>query len=144
MDTKNVVALVGRLAADPELRYTKDGKPVTNFAVAVNRSVRKSNGKFEDVLDGFFDCEIWGGEALALAEKFKKGADVQLTGSLMQKKFKTKDGRTVSRIEIKVKSIAAVIQGPKKPKADQPAAAEGQPAPAAPEEKSEQEELVSA
>ena len=139
MDMKNVVALVGRLAADPELRYTPDGNPVAKFAVAVNRSVRKANGTFEDVLDGFFDCELWGGEALVLAEKFKKGADIQLTGSLIQKKFKTKgeQPRNVSKIEIKVKSIAAVIRGPRKTKAEEPAAA-------APEEKSEQEELVPA
>lgn len=139
MDTKNVVALVGRLAADPELRFTPGGDAVANFAVAVNRGVRQPDGTFKDVLDGFFDCEIWGGDAQALAEKFKKGADVQLTGSLVQKKFQTKDEqpRTVSRIEIKVKSIAAVIQGPRKAKAEQPA---DEPAKTA----AEQSELVSA
>ena len=139
MDTKNVVALVGRLSADPELRYTKGGDPVANFSVAVNRGVRQPDGSFEDVLDGFFDCEIWGGEAEALAERFKKGAEVQLTGSLVQKKFKTKgeQPRTVSKIEIKVKSIAAAIQGARKPKTEQPAAeTAGEPA--------EQAELVSA
>ena len=112
MDTKNLVFLVGRLAADPELRYLNDGTPVSNFSVAVNRTTRKSNGGFEDSLDGFFDCELFGGTALTLAGDFKKGAEVQLSGSLRQKKWQTKGDqpRTLSKVEIRVESIAAVLE----------------------------------
>lgn len=115
MDTKNLVFLVGRLAADPELRYLNNGTPVSNFSVAVNRTTRKSGGGLEDSLDGFFDCELFGAQALALAESCKKGAEVQLSGSLRQKKFETKgeQPRKVSRIEVRVDSIAPVLVVPK-------------------------------
>ena len=116
MDTKNVVALVGRLAADPELKYLDSGTPVANFGIAVNRSTRKPDGSFEDTLDGFFDCELFGGQAAVLAETCSKGSEVQLFGSLRQKKFKTGKGnntRTISKVEIRVRSIAPVLSVPK-------------------------------
>lgn len=116
MDTKNVVVLVGRLVADPELPYMPNGTPVANFAVAVNRSSRKPDGTFEDTLDGFFDCEVFGGQALALAENTGKGAEIHVTGSLRQKKFKSGNGagaRTISKIEIRVSSVAPALAVPR-------------------------------
>ena len=130
MDTKNVVALVGRLVADPELRYLDNGTPVANFAVAVNRSNRKADGSFEDSLDGFFDCELFGGQALTLSETCSKGSEIQVMGSLLQKKFKTKGAqpRTVSKVEIRVRSVAQVLAAAKTSSAPAPSEAEPQPA----------------
>ncbi len=112
MKVKNLIYLVGRLTADPELRYTPQGTPVTNFALAVNRSIRKPEGGWKDERDGFFDCELFGGAALTLCEDFKKGAAVQISGSLRQKTWKPngEQGRTASKIEIRVESIAAVLE----------------------------------
>ena len=111
MSTKNLVLLVGRLVADPELRYLPNGTPVANFAIAVNRAVRKPAGGFEDSVDGFFDCELFGGQALTLVEDYGKGAELQVMGSLRQKRFETKGDqpRKVSRIEVRVDSIAPVL-----------------------------------
>ena len=112
---KNLVLLVGRLVADPELRYTPQGTPLSTFAVAVNRSSRKPDGGWKDDLDGFFDCELWGGAAVTFAEDFEKGSVVQLTGSLRQKKFQTHGDqpRTLSKVEIKVESISPVVEAKK-------------------------------
>ena len=38
----NVAAIVGRLAADPELRHTPSGVAVTSFTLAVDRSYAKA------------------------------------------------------------------------------------------------------
>ena len=38
----NHIVLVGRLVADPELRQTQDGTPVTSFRIAVNRPKGRS------------------------------------------------------------------------------------------------------
>jgi single-strand DNA-binding protein len=132
VNTKNVVFLVGRLAADPELRYTPNGTAVATFAVAVNRSVRKPDGTFEDALDGFFDCEIFGPQAEALAESTRKGHEVQLSGSLLQKKFKTngEQSRTVSKVEIRVATIARVMSAPRTVDSVTPAQVASVPQPA--------------
>ncbi len=129
---KNLVFLVGRLVADPELRYLNSGTPVAKFAVAVNRTTRKGDAGFQDDLDGFFDCEAFGGQALALAETCPKGTEVQLSGALRQKKFQTsgENARTISRVEIRVESVAPVLDVRKVIDATEPAdnASAAQPA----------------
>ena len=134
MDTKNMVVLVGRLTADPELRFTNGGDPVANFSIAVNRAVRKSDGSFEDVRDGFFDCEHFGATAEKFAEDIHKGDLVQIMGSLHQDKFKVGDGagsRTVSKIKVRAKTVARVLVAPRKAATPEvaPAEANSQPVP---------------
>lgn len=41
----NVVALMGRLVADPQLRQTTTGKNVASFRVAVDRGRKDANGQ---------------------------------------------------------------------------------------------------
>lgn len=123
MDTKNVVVLVGRLTADPELKYLESGQAVASFGIAVNRSVHKGNGTYEDSLDGFFDCALFGGEATTLAETCPQGTLVQLQGSLRQNVYETKgeQPRKIKKVEIRVATIARVVTAPKKADAVQPA-----------------------
>ncbi len=129
MDTKNMVVLTGRLVADPDLRVTPGGDPVVTFGLAVNRNIKKPDGGWEDKLDGFFDCEHFGETAVKFAEDFGKGDLVQITGSLQQRKFKVGNGdgsRTVSKIEVRAKTIAALLVAPKaKPQDPAPAIDQG-------------------
>lgn len=112
---KNLVFLIGRLVADPDLRFLPDGTPVANFSLAVNRSIKNGQGKWEDKRDGFFDCEFFGRTAEAFAQEFTKGAEVQISGSLRQKQWKSESdpNRTLSRIEIRVESLAPVLRAAK-------------------------------
>ena len=41
----NVVAIMGRLAADPQLRQTTTGKNVASFRIACDRGRRDANGQ---------------------------------------------------------------------------------------------------
>lgn len=47
----NIVCLVGRLTADPELRKTASGDSFTAFSIAVNRDKNKAD---------FINCVAWG------------------------------------------------------------------------------------
>ena len=105
----NVVVLLGRLTADPGLRYLPNGTPIAEFGVAVNRSIRKPDGSFENTLDGFFDCEHFGDTAVTFAEEFKKGREVYLVGHLLQNKFETKNGQKVSKVIVRVSRIGPTI-----------------------------------
>lgn len=109
----NLVALSGRLVADPRLRQLPSGAPVASFSIAVNRTTRKRDGSFEDVLEGFFDCEVFDDLALQVAE-LSKGAPVQLTGTLLQKSFEGNDGNQVRKVEIRVRSIGPALAPAKK------------------------------
>ena len=118
----NLVTLSGRLVADPRQRELPSGAPVANFSIAVNRPTRKKDGTFEDVLEGFFDCETFDGLAVAVATSLKKGSPVQLTGTLLQKTYQGNDGNRVSKTEIRVRSIGpALVPTKSEPKEPQPA-----------------------
>ena len=137
METKNMVVLIGRLVADPELRVLPSGDKVASFGLAVNRSVRNPDGSFEDKLDGYFDCDHYGATAERFAREFGKGALVQITGSLHQRSYKSGNGagnRTVKKVEVKAKTVAPVLTAPKaQPETPTAAPAEAQPAVAVPQ-----------
>ena len=46
----NRVILVGRLVADPEIRYTPDGIPIASFRLAVDRPTRRGMEKQTDFI----------------------------------------------------------------------------------------------
>lgn len=46
----NKVILVGRLVADPEVRYTPDGIPIASFRLAVDRPTRRGMEKQTDFI----------------------------------------------------------------------------------------------
>jgi len=37
--------IIGRLGADPEMRYAPSGQPVVNFSVATNRKYNKADSE---------------------------------------------------------------------------------------------------
>lgn len=43
----NVALLIGRMVADPELKYLTDGKPVCSFRIAVDRPRKNAAGEKE-------------------------------------------------------------------------------------------------
>jgi len=93
----NVVALVGCLGRDPELKYFDSGSVVGNFSIAVNRP--KKDG--ESVAD-WFDCKAWGKTAEFLGNYIKKGYRVSIVGRLEQEKWEGKDGEKRSRTVVVV------------------------------------------
>ena len=76
----NKTILGGRLTADPELKTTPSGIPVTTFTVAVNRRFGGKNGK-ESQAD-FFTVTAWRQTAEFISRYFKKGSSLCLTGSI--------------------------------------------------------------
>ena len=77
----NKILLIGNLVADPELRYTPAGTPVTTFRIAVNRKFRTPSGEVrEDPL--FVNIVTWNKNATNCAQFLKKGSQVFVDGRL--------------------------------------------------------------
>jgi len=94
----NHVVQMGRLCADPDLRYTQSGTPVTTFRIAVDRDfVSKDTG--ERAVD-FFTCVAWHGSAEFVSKFFRKGMMVIVSGRLQNREFTDREGinRTVTEI----------------------------------------------
>ena len=86
----NRVILIGRLAQDPELRYTPGGAAVANFTIAVQRSFANQQGERE--VD-FIDIVVWRRLAETCANHLNKGRLVAVEGRLQIRSFETPEGQ---------------------------------------------------
>lgn len=84
----NVIVIMGRLTADPELRTTSNGVPVTSFTVAVNRNYSKDGNNQTD----FINCVAWRNNADFITKYFGKGQMIAIKGSLQQRNYTDKEG----------------------------------------------------
>jgi single-strand DNA-binding protein len=74
--------IIGRLGADPEMRFAPSGQPVVNFSVATNRKFNKADG--EEVKEtNWFKVSAWGKMAEACNSYLKKGSQVFVEGRLI-------------------------------------------------------------
>lgn len=85
----NKVLLIGRLVADPELRYTQTGVAVTNFRIAVDRPYTGRDGERET---DFIDIVTWRKLAEICAHNLNKGRLVAVEGRLQIRSYDDSQG----------------------------------------------------
>src|SRR5579862_6912671 len=85
----NRVILIGRVANDPELKYTPSGVAVCTFRVAVNRPFSNAQGEREA---DFFDVVAWRQSAEFAANWLGKGRLVAVEGRLQIRSYQAQDG----------------------------------------------------
>lgn len=93
----NRVVLVGRLTADPELRYTPAGVAVANFSLAVNRPFTNQQGEKEA---DFISIVVWRKQAENAAEYLKKGRLVGVEGRMQTRHYDNAEGKRVYVVEV--------------------------------------------
>ena len=59
MASLNEVMIIGNVGADPEMRFSPDGKPVTSFRVATNRVYTTLEGERKQETE-WFAVVAWG------------------------------------------------------------------------------------
>ena len=74
------IIIVGNLGRDPEMRYTPDGTPVTNFSVATNRRCNQDGSQGEETT--WFRVTAWRRQAEVAAEYLSKGREVMIEGRM--------------------------------------------------------------
>ncbi|HIV98292.1 MAG TPA: single-stranded DNA-binding protein [Candidatus Ornithospirochaeta avicola] len=102
----NMVALVGRLVRDCELKYSKSNGAIVRFSVAVNRRRMDENSKWVDEAN-YFDCVYFGKAAESVSQYLLKGRQVAIGGELRQNRWES-EGQTRSKVEIFVNSLTLV------------------------------------
>lgn len=104
----NVVALMGRLVADPELRTTNSGTEVCSFRIACDRSfVRQGEQRQAD----FIDIVAWRHNAGFVAKYFQKGSLIAIEGALQSRQYEDKNGNKRTAVEVVASNIN--FAGPK-------------------------------
>lgn len=93
----NVVCVMGRLTADPELKHTPNGVAVTSFTLAVDRSYVKAG---EERQTDFITVVAWRGTAEFVCKYFRKGQLMAVQGSIQARNFTDKDGNKRKAFEV--------------------------------------------
>ncbi|WP_096359794.1 single-stranded DNA-binding protein [Microbacterium sp. TPU 3598] len=78
----STITFAGNLTADPELRYTQNGRPVVHFTIIENRRRRTADGGFEEVEPNAFRVEVWGEQAENVASSSRKGDRLTVEGRI--------------------------------------------------------------
>lgn len=105
----NRVILIGRLANDPELKYTPSGIAVTSFRLAVNRPMSaeaRTNGQEKQA--DFFSIVAWRQSAEYAANYLGKGRLVAVEGRLQVREYVTQDGQKRRDTEVVVDNLKSL------------------------------------
>jgi single-strand DNA-binding protein len=89
MASFNKVILIGRLTADPELKQTQSGVPVTTFKIAVDRKYSAGEEKQTD----FHTIQAWRNTAEFICKHFPKGSAILLVGELQNRTWTDQQGQ---------------------------------------------------
>ena len=87
----NKAMITGRLGADPEMRFTENGKAITNFRVASNRTWKDANGTQNEDTE-WFKVVAWDRLGEICNQYLTKGSRVYVEGRLQTRKWQDKDG----------------------------------------------------
>lgn len=93
----NIIVLMGRLTADPELKTTPNGVSVTSFSVAVDRNYQKQG---EQRQTDFINVVAWRGTAEFVTRYFHKGSMIAVNGSLQSRSYTDKEGNKRTAYEV--------------------------------------------
>ncbi|MEM1672296.1 MAG: single-stranded DNA-binding protein [Nanopusillaceae archaeon] len=101
----NKVILLGRLGADPEVRYTIEGKPVTHMRVATNEVIVRADGEKEVITD-WHRVIAFGKLAENCGMYLNKGSRVLIEGKLKTRSFEDKQGVKRTVVEVWAEEIS--------------------------------------
>lgn len=101
----NSVILIGRMVADPELKYTPSGVAVCSFRIAVDRKFKSQSGEREA---DFIDIVAWRQSAEFIANYVNKGRLVAVQGSMQTRSWVAQDGSKRRTVEVVADSVQAL------------------------------------
>ena len=97
----NSITVAGSLGRDAELKYLANGDAVLNFSVA------DSLGKDKPTI--WWNCQLFGKRADALAQYLVKGQAVTVSGAVSEREWTDKDGQARKTMNVRVNDVA--LQG---------------------------------
>lgn len=104
------ITIMGRLTADPELKFLTNGTAVVNFGVAVNHYWKDNDGeKKEEVY--FYNVTAWRYLAEHSGNVLVKGTPVVVAGRLKQRSWENDEGKKIYAIELLADDIGVSVNG---------------------------------
>ena len=106
----NTVSLMGNLARDPEVRYTKNGRAVATFTVAATNTYIDSTTNETKEQTAFINCVAWG----TLAEEIgalRKGNKCFVQGRIQTRSYETQNGEKRYVTEVVASFVGNKLNG---------------------------------
>lgn len=109
----NVVAIMGRLVADPELRTTPAGVNVCQFRIACDRNFARQG---EQRQADFVDIVAWRAQADFVCKYFSKGSLIAINGRMQTRRYQDKNGANRTAFAVVAENVSfAGSKGTSKP-----------------------------
>lgn len=106
----NIITVAGNIGKDAEIRNMPNGDPVASFSVA------DSQGRDKPTI--WWNCQLFGKRAQALAPYLLKGQQVTVAGSVSEREWTDKDGQKRKSMDVRVNEVA--LQGGRKDATEAP------------------------
>ena len=98
----NVVAIIGRMVKDPELKTTNSGKSVCSFRIANDSGYKDASGQNQT---NWLDVTAWGKTAEFVCKYFPKGSLIAIDGRLQTRQYQDKNGQNRTAVEIVAQNV---------------------------------------
>lgn len=107
----NTITISGNIAADIEPSFTRGGTTVVNFSIADTPRIKDDKtGEWRDGETLWQRVAAFGALAENIAQSFKKGDRVVVTGRLVQKSYRDKEDQKRTYTEIRAEDIGASVK----------------------------------
>lgn len=103
MANLNRIMVIGNVGSEPEMRFTPNGNPVTNFSVATNRRYQVDEEDREETT--WFRVQAWNKLAETCNEYLSKGRQVYVDGRLQVRKWEDNEGKPRTSVEIVANTV---------------------------------------
>lgn len=100
----------GGLVGDPEVRFTPNGKAVTNFTLAQSDSKKNDAGDWETTTQRYLRVNMWDTDRHTWSDALtgiSKGTKLVVRGKLVTEKWQDKEGN--NRSQLGVQAVHAYI-----------------------------------
>ena len=106
----NKVILVGNLGADPDVRSTKDGRPVVNLSLATSENWRDKNSGERREKTEWHRVVLFSEGLCRIAEQYlKKGSKIYVEGQLQTRKWQDDSGNDRYSTEVVLQNYGGTL-----------------------------------
>lgn len=95
----NNCTFISNVGRDAEVRFLPNGKPITQFSIAV------TSGYGDKQITSWVNCSMFGDRGEKIAQYITKGTKVGVTGEIALREYKAKDGTDKSSLELRVNDL---------------------------------------
>lgn len=104
------VTLEGRVGGEPEVRFTKNGKALTKFALVTSKNVKGEDGKWQESETTWWRVTCWDALAENVADSVVKGAHVIVSGRAYTEEWKDREGNARSSLAVNAYNVGLSLK----------------------------------